>query len=114
MKLKAKNGSKSSIVKGLEKVLADTYTLHLKTLNYHWNVTGPMFTTLHQTFEEQYKELGSAVDSLAERIRALSYRAPGSYAEFAKLTIISEALGRVSALEMIVDLLKSHLEIVDR
>jgi starvation-inducible DNA-binding protein len=72
-----------TIADGLDRLLADTYTLYLKTHNFHWNVEGPMFSTLHQMFETQYTELALAVDLIAERIRALGFRAPGSYREFA-------------------------------
>jgi starvation-inducible DNA-binding protein len=78
------------IAKGLSNLLADTYTLYLKTHNFHWNVTGPMFRTLHLMFEEQYNELALAVDLIAERIRALGFPAPGTYKEFARLSSISE------------------------
>ena len=70
---------RKAIAEGLGKLLADSYTLYLKTHNYHWNVTGPMFSTLHLMFEQQYTELALAVDLVAERIRALGYPAPGSY-----------------------------------
>jgi starvation-inducible DNA-binding protein len=73
------------VAEGLSKVLADTYTLYLKTHNFHWNVTGPMFQTLHLMFEAQYTELALAVDLVAERIRALGHPAPGTYAAYAKL-----------------------------
>ena len=79
-----------AIAEGLSRLLADSYTLYLKTHNYHWNVVGPMFNTLHLMFEEQYTELALAVDQIAERIRALGEPAPGSYAEFAKLSSVSE------------------------
>src|ERR1051325_9086378 len=78
------------IAGGLSRLLADTYTLYLKTHNFHWNVTGPMFQTLHLMFETQYNELALAVDLIAERIRALGFPAPGSYREFARLTSIIE------------------------
>jgi len=78
------------IATGLSHLLADTYTLYLKTHNYHWNVKGPLFNTLHLMFEEQYTELAAAVDEIAERIRALGEPAPGSYKAFAKLTSIEE------------------------
>lgn len=77
----------------LEKLLAESYTLYLKTHNFHWNVTGPSFLSLHQLFEEQYTELAAAVDEIAERIRATGQLAPGSYTEFAELSDIQEALG---------------------
>ena len=76
---------REQIASGLSKVLADTYTLYLKTHNFHWNVTGAMFQTLHLMFEAQYTELALAVDLIAERIRALGFPAPGTYAEYAKL-----------------------------
>lgn len=89
------------IAAGLSRVLADTYTLYLKTHNFHWNVTGPMFQTLHLMFETQYNELALAVDLVAERIRALGFPAPGTYREFAQLTSIQESSGVPSAEEMI-------------
>jgi starvation-inducible DNA-binding protein len=89
------------IADGLSHLLADTYTLYLKTHKYHWNVTGPMFQTLHLMFETQYNELALAVDLIAERIRALDVLAPGSYAEFAKLSSISEDSDTPVATEMI-------------
>lgn len=96
--------TRARITEGLSRLLADTYTLYLKTHNYHWNVTGPMFQTLHLMFETQYTELALAVDLIAERIRALGAKAPGSYAEFAALTSIAEESGTRSATEMIRDL----------
>jgi starvation-inducible DNA-binding protein len=95
---------RKKIADGLSKLLADTYTLYLKTHNFHWNVTGPMFNTLHLMFEGQYNELALAVDLIAERIRALGYPAPGSYKEFAKLSSIPEAEGVPNAQEMIAQL----------
>jgi starvation-inducible DNA-binding protein len=86
---------------GLSKLLADSYTLYLKTHNYHWNVTGPMFTTLHTLFETQYTELALAVDEIAERIRALGYPAPGSYSRFQALADVTEETGSPSAEDMI-------------
>lgn len=94
-------GQRKEIASGLSKLLADTYTLYLKTHNYHWNVTGPMFHTLHTMFETQYNELALAVDLVAERIRSLGVRAPGSYAEFSKLSSIKEEEGTPHAKEMI-------------
>ena len=96
------------IADGLAKVLADTYTLYLKTHNFHWNVTGPMFNTLHLMFEGQYNELALAVDLVAERIRALGHPAPGSYAAYSKLSSIEEAEGVPAAEEMIAQLVKGH------
>ncbi len=92
---------REAIAAGLSKLLADSYTLYLKTHNFHWNVTGPLFNTLHLMFETQYTELAAAVDEIAERIRALGVPAPGSYADFSGLTAIEEAAGGESAEEMI-------------
>lgn len=99
---------RKKIAEGLSRLLADTYTLYLKTHNFHWNVTGPMFNTLHLMFEGQYNELGLAVDSIAERIRALGFPAPGTYKEFAKLSSIPEAEGVPSAEDMIRQLVEGH------
>src|SRR6266513_589437 len=85
--------NREQIVEGLSRLLADTYTLYLKTHNFHWNVTGPMFQTLHLMFETQYNELALAVDLIAERIRALGFPAPGTYREFAQATSIEETTG---------------------
>jgi starvation-inducible DNA-binding protein len=104
--------SRQEIAKSLSKLLADSYTLYLKTHNYHWNVTGPMFNALHTMFEEQYTELAAAVDEIAERIRALGVPAPGSYAEFAKLASIDEAKGGENADEMIRQLVVGQEAIV--
>lgn len=93
--------SRQQISEGLARVLADTYTLYLKTHNFHWNVTGPMFQTLHVMFEEQYTELAAAVDEIAERIRALGYSAPATYSEFNRLTSIPETPGVPKAEDMI-------------
>jgi starvation-inducible DNA-binding protein len=92
---------RQQIAAGLSKLLADSYSLYLKTHNYHWNVEGPLFNTLHLMFEEHYTELATAVDEIAERIRALGVKAPGSYTAFGKLTNIDEATGAESAEEMI-------------
>jgi len=89
------------IADGLSRLLADTYTLYLKTHNFHWNVTGPMFNTLHTMFEGQYNELALAVDEIAERIRALGFPAPGSYAAYSELSSIPEAEGVPAANDMI-------------
>jgi starvation-inducible DNA-binding protein len=89
------------IAAGLSRLLADTYTLYLKTHNFHWNVTGPMFQTLHLMFETQYTELALAVDLIAERIRALGVHAPGTYREFAALSSIKEEDGVPKAEQMI-------------
>ncbi len=93
--------NRAKIAEGLSRLLADTYTLYLKTHNFHWNVTGPMFQTLHLMFEQQYTELALAVDLIAERIRALGYPAPGTYSEFVKLSSISETSGVPKATDMI-------------
>ena len=92
---------RKQITEGLSRLLADTYSLYLKTHNFHWNVTGPMFQTLHLMFETQYTELATAVDLIAERIRALGYPAPGTYSNFAKLSSIPETEGVPKAEEMI-------------
>ena len=99
---------REKIAGGLSRLLADTYTLYLKTHNFHWNVTGPMFQTLHLMFETQYNELALAVDLIAERIRALDVPAPGSYREFAKLTKIKESEGSPNANEMIRQLVEGQ------
>jgi len=95
---------RETIASGLARLLADSYTLYLKTHNFHWNVTGPQFNTLHLMFEGQYMELATAVDEIAERIRALGVKAPGSYSEFAKTTSIEEANGNETADQMIREL----------
>ena len=99
---------RQDIARGLARLLADSYTLYLKTHNYHWNVKGPLFNTLHQMFEEQYTELAVAIDDIAERIRALGEPAPGSYQAYSELTAIEEEVGEPSAEEMIVRLLKGQ------
>lgn len=101
-----------AIAEGLSKMLADTYTLYLKTHNFHWNVTGPMFQTLHLMFEQQYNELALAVDLVAERIRALGHHAPGSYAQFSKLSSIAEATGVPKAEDMIGQLVEGQEALV--
>jgi starvation-inducible DNA-binding protein len=93
--------TRAEIAAGLSRLLADTYTLYLKTHYFHWNVTGPMFQTLHLMFETQYTELALAVDLIAERIRALGFPAPGSYTEYAKLSSIPETTSVPKATEMI-------------
>ena len=92
---------REDIAKGLSKLLADTYTLYLKTHNFHWNVTGPMFQTLHLMFEAQYTELALAVDVIAERIRSLGFPAPGTYKQYSELSSIKEEQGIPKAQEMI-------------
>lgn len=92
----------------LEHLLADSYTLYLKALNYHWNVTGPMFRSLHLMFEEQYMDLRDAVDEIAERIRALGYLAPAGYEAYSRLTSIPEGTGSEDAMEMVRNLAEGH------
>jgi starvation-inducible DNA-binding protein len=101
-----------AIAQGLSKLLADSYTLYLKTHNYHWNVTGPMFNTLHLMFEQQYTELATAVDLIAERIRALGHPAPGSYQAYARLTDIKEEDDAPGAEEMIRRLVQGQETVV--
>ncbi len=107
-----KEPERKAIVDGLARLLADTYTLYLKTHNFHWNVTGPMFQTLHLMFETQYNELWLAIDLIAERIRALGYPAPGTYAEYAKLSSIKESAGVPRAEEMIALLVEGQEAVV--
>jgi len=100
---------RAAIVAGLSKLLADTYTLYLTTHNFHWNVTGPMFNSLHDMFMTQYTELWNAVDPIAERIRALGHVAPGSYAEFGKLSSLPDApAAPPKALKMVRILVEGH------
>jgi starvation-inducible DNA-binding protein len=96
------------IAEGLSRLLADTFTLYLTTHNFHWNVKGPMFQTLHVMFEEHYNELWLALDAIAERIRALGFPAPGTYAEYSKLSSIRETSGVPEAKEMIRILVSGH------
>lgn len=103
---------RAAVAKGLSKLLADSYSVYLKTHNYHWNVTGPQFNSLHTMFETQYTELATAVDEIAERIRALGHKAPGSYSEFSKLTAITDGDNTKSAEAMIQDLVESQETIV--
>ena len=100
---------RAAIADGLSRLLADTYTLYLTTHNFHWNVTGPMFNTLHLMFMEQYTELGNAVDPVAERIRSLGHPAPGSYAQFGELSSIRDVpVDPPKALEMVAILVEGH------
>ena len=101
-----------AITDGLSRLLADTYTLYLKTHKYHWNVTGPMFQTLHLMFETQYNELALAVDLIAERIRALDVLAPGSYTEFSRLSKITEDTDTPIATEMIRRLVEGQESVI--
>jgi starvation-inducible DNA-binding protein len=103
------DADRGAIAGGLSRLLADTYTLYLTTHNFHWNVTGPMFNTLHQMFMLQYTELWNAVDPVAERIRSLGHPAPGSYAQFGALTSIKDApTTPPKALEMVRILVEGH------
>lgn len=99
---------RKEISAGLAHLLADTYTLYLKTHNFHWNVTGPMFRTLHLMFEEHYNELALAVDEIAERIRSLGFPAPATYSEYAKLSSIQETAGVPKATQMVQLLIEGH------
>lgn len=103
---------RKKIADGLSLFLADSYTLYLKTHNFHWNVTGLMFQSLHQMFEVQYKELAEAVDEIAERIRALGFPAPATYHEFSKMTSIQEPSGPVHAKDMIRELMEGQETLV--
>ncbi|KAF0206091.1 MAG: starvation-inducible DNA-binding [Gallionellaceae bacterium] len=103
---------RKKIADGLGRMLADSYTLYLKTHNFHWNVTGPMFQTLHLMFMTQYNEIWMAVDMVAERIRALGYPAPGTYKEFAALTSIEDSKGVPNAKEMISQLVAGQEAVV--
>ena len=101
------------IAENLKLLLAETYTLYLKTHKYHWNVTGPMFQTLHVMFEEHYNAMALAVDEIAERIRVMGVKAPGSYSEFAKLSRVKEDVSvNTAAQDMIKVLLSDHEQIV--
>lgn len=103
---------RATIVDGLNALLADTYSLYLKTHYFHWNVTGPQFNSLHLLFETQYTELWTAVDVLAERIRALGFFAPGTYSQFAKLTSIKEETSVPNAENMVLQLVEGHETVI--
>ena len=103
---------RKAIAEGLGRLLADTYILYLKTHNFHWNVTGPSFRTLHLMFEEQYNELALAVDAIAERIRALGFPAPGTYAQYLELASIKETAGVPSSDDMIKYLVEGQEAVV--
>lgn len=105
-------GDRKQVAQGLSHLLADSYTLYLKTHSFHWNITGPMFQTLHLMFEEQYTELATAVDVIAERIRALGHPAPGSYSQFLKLSTVTENTGVPSAEGMIAELVEGQETVV--
>ncbi|MGI9142907.1 MAG: Dps family protein [Fluviibacter sp.] len=99
---------RKAIAAGLSRLAADNFTLYLKTHFFHWNVTGPMFQTLHLMFETQYNELWLASDAIAERVRALGFPAPGTYEDFAKLTVIKSTKGVPKAVDMIKQLVAGH------
>ncbi|TGK00281.1 DNA starvation/stationary phase protection protein [Leptospira langatensis] len=103
---------REAINQGLQKLLADTYFLYLKTHNYHWNVTGPLFNTLHLMFMTQYTELWNALDLIAERIRSLGYPAPGTYKAFSSLTSLKEEDGVPKAEEMLKNLVEGHEAVI--
>lgn len=103
---------RKEIAEGLSRLLADTYTLYLKTHYFHWNVTGPMFHSLHNMFETEYTELAVAVDDIAERIRTIGYPAPGSYSEFTELSSIPETRGVPEATEMVRLLVEANEAVV--
>ena len=105
---------RKEICEGLGRVLADTHALYSKTHGFHWNVTGPMFHSLHLLFEQQYTELATAVDTIAERIRALGDKAPGSYAAFARLSSVKDAEGEPDATEMLKTLTADHRIVAER
>jgi len=105
--------AQENVAQSLKQLLADSYTLYLKTHNYHWNVTGPMFNTLHTLFEVEYNDLALAVDEIAERIRAVGDRAPGSYTEFIELASIKEDTASPAATQMIRNLADDQKTIAD-
>lgn len=107
--INSENRAKSA--EAIRKLLADTYTLYLKTHGYHWNVEGPHFQQLHIQFMEQYTEMWNAVDELAERLRALGHSAPASYAEMAKLSTVKEETGRPDWQEMVKTLAHGHEQV---
>ncbi|MBT8211695.1 MAG: DNA starvation/stationary phase protection protein [Acidimicrobiia bacterium] len=103
---------RKEIVAGVSHLLADTYTLYLKTHAYHWNVEGPMFRALHLMFEEQYTELWAAIDEIAERIRSLGEPSPGSYAEFSELSSVDDSAGSPEAMQMVRNLVVGHEAVI--
>ncbi len=103
---------RQDIIRGMNHMLADTYTLYLQTHNFHWNVTGPMFNSLHTMFEAQYTELAVAVDDIAERIRSLGGLAPATFAEFLELSSVREVRGNLSANDMIATLVASNEAVI--
>jgi len=105
-------GQRKAIAEALSTVLADTYMLYLRTHNYHWNVTGELFHSLHEQFEEQYTELAEAVDEIAERIRAIGFKAPGTFKEFQRLTSLEETTEELKALEMVRRLAEGNEQVI--
>jgi starvation-inducible DNA-binding protein len=103
---------RAAIAKGLSRLLADTYVVYLKTHNFHWNVEGPMFQTLHQMFMEQYTEAWNAIDLVAERIRSLGHYAPGTYREYLELARVKETPGVPKALAMVKLLIEGQEAVV--
>ncbi|MGD2043194.1 MAG: Dps family protein [Acidimicrobiia bacterium] len=103
---------REKIAEGLSRLLADTYTLYLKTQGYHWNVEGQMFRSLHLMFEEEYMDLRDAADEIAERIRALGHPSPGSYSEFARLSSVKDEEGAPEAMEMVRRLVSGHEAVI--
>ncbi len=103
---------RKSIAEGLSRLLADSYTLYLKTHGFHWNVTGPMFVSLHQLFEQQYTELAMAIDEIAERIRSLGFFAPGSFKQFIELTSVKQEEEVIAAEEMIRSAVEAHETVI--
>jgi len=103
---------RDEIANGLANLLADTYTLFVQTQGYHWNVTGPTFPALHQMLEDQYIELQGAVDTVAERVRAVGEKSPGSFAEFLDRASVTDNKGATSAAQMVKDLLEGHETII--
>jgi len=110
----ANDAARRAVIAGLNGLLADSFMLYVKTHGFHWNVVGPRFYQLHKLFEEQYTALWEALDELAERLRALGARAPGSFAEFVKLTALREESHDVSAVDMIRQLLEGHRDLAHR
>lgn len=108
------SAAKQKVVDGLKSLLADTYTIYLKTQNFHWNVTGPHFHSFHKMFEEQYIQLAAATDLIAERIRALNTLAPATFAEFLDLATVKENKGKLDANSMIEILLQDHETLIKK
>jgi starvation-inducible DNA-binding protein len=103
-----KEGARKTAAEALGKVLASSYMLYVKTQSFHWNVEGPLFAPLHAQFGSQYEALGSAIDEIAERIRALGFAAPGSFAQFKKFSVVDEQTGTPKAAKMVEELLLGH------